>query len=57
MFGLGMILAIPVILLRMPFGVMVIILIASGRMLANPKTLEAARRALDKLKQLQAREP
>ncbi|QTC91592.1 hypothetical protein [Brevundimonas goettingensis] len=52
-----MILAIPVILLRMPFGVMVIILIASGRMLANPKTLEAARRALDKLKQLQAREP
>lgn len=54
MFGLGMILSIPVILLRMPFGVMVIILIASGRMLANPKALEAARRTLDKLKQLQA---
>jgi hypothetical protein len=54
MFGLGVILSIPVVLFQLPFGVMVIILIASGRMLANPKALETARRTIARLKQAHA---
>jgi hypothetical protein len=54
MFGMGVILSIPVVLFRLPFGVMMIILIASGRLLANPKALETARRTIARLKQAHA---
>jgi hypothetical protein len=48
--GLGAVLSIPVILLRMPFGVVLIILVTSGRLLGNARALAVIRRGLDLLR-------
>jgi len=53
MVGLAILLAIPVLLFRMPFGVLFVALIVAFRVLPNPKVLAAVRGALDKLKQAQ----
>jgi hypothetical protein len=55
MIVLAIALVIPVLLFRMPFGVLFVTLIVAFRTLPDPKVLGFVRRMLDKLKQAQSR--